>query len=313
MTLAASMAGTLLAELLWVGVVPCAAAAVAMLIARRWALRPRAAWAASVAMGYVVGQIALVGRAGFLAALSALIMPREARDWLPWAVLLAAGATIWVAHAGDARRWIGHVLAVVIVLSAPWRLLGGSVWLVSRWSAGQQLFALAGLAGAMGIVWWLLEAAEDDDQPLVRSLLLILVAVGAAVVVTLSGSFSYGQLCGVVAAAMTGALIPGVLKHTSPTKTPFARSPNGLGGAAGVVTFSLGGLILLGYFYTELTAPNALLLAIAVVAAGGRLPMAPGMGPGLRAAARIAVCLVPLLIAVIQAYVTRMAGPASPY
>lgn len=298
------MTSTVLAELFWVVVVPFAAAALAMLLARRLSLRPRAAWAASVAVGYVVGQFGLIGRAGIPTVMAAIASPHEARDWLPWAVLLAAGTTIWVVHATDSWRWVGHVLAVVIALAAPARLLNGSVWFLFKWTPSEKIFYLVLLAGAIGLVWWLLEAAKDDDQPLVRALLLILVALGTAVVVTLSGSFSYGELCGLVAAALIGGLVTGPPRRTS---------PNGLGGAAGAVTMSLGGLILIGFFYTELTVGNAVLLALALVAAGGRLPTASGIGPGLRAAVRIAICLVPLLIAVVQAYTARMADAANAY
>jgi hypothetical protein len=307
------MIGTILAELFWVGIVPLAAAAAAMLAARRLNLRPRAAWAVSVGVGYVVGQLCLMSRAGFAGAMTALVAPHEARDWLPWAATLAAGATVWVAHATASSRWVGHLLATVIALAAPTRLLGGSVYLVSRWSAGERIVYLALLAGAMGLVWWLLEAARDDDQPLVRGLLLIYVGVGTAVTVTLSGSFAYGELCGVVAAALTGALLAGVLKPASPEDGTAGAAPDGLGGAAGVVTMSLGSLILLGYFYAELTSADALLLAVALVAAGGWLPTWGMAGSGWRVAVRAALCIVPMALAVAGAYAGTMAESASPY
>ena len=302
------MIGTLLAELFWVGLVPLAAAATAMYVARRLGLRPRAAWAASVGAGYVVGQLGLVSRAGFAQAVAGIAMPHEARDWLPWAVALAAGTSVWVAQAASSR-WVGHVLAVVITIAAPTRLLGGSIYLVSRWSAGERVGYLVLLAAAMGLVWWLLEASRDDDQPLVRGLLLIYVAVGSAVALTLSGSFAYGELCGVVAAALTGALIsgvvrPGVLKHAS---------PDGLRGAAGPVTMSLGSLILLSYFYAELAGSDAALLVVALVTAGGRLPAVGPAGGGWRAAVRALLCIVPMALAVAGAYADTLSESASPY
>jgi hypothetical protein len=304
MLLGASMAENLGWELLWVGVVPVTAAAAAMLAARWLKLRPRAAWAASVGVGYVVGQVALASRGGLATALAALVGPREAGDWLPWAVALAAGTTIWIAHANDAWRWVGHGLAVVIVLAAPARLLGGSVYLVSRWSAGERIVCLAALAAALGGVWWLLEAAHDDDQPLVRSLLLIYTAVGTSVVLALSGSFAYGELCGVVAAALTGAVLAAAL-------TPGPS--DGLGGAAGAVTMSLGGLILLGYFYAELSAANAVLLVIALGIAGGRAPVFSASLGGWRGAARAALCIVAIVLAVAGAYAATSAHAAGPY
>jgi hypothetical protein len=324
------MIGTALTELLWVGAVPLAAAAAAMVAARLMNLRPRAAWAVSVGVGYVVGQLGLVSRAGVGTAMNALAAPREARDWLPWAVVLAAGATVWVVEAAASRRWVGHLLAVVISLAAPARLLGSSVYLASRWSAGEKVVYLALLAGAAGLVWWLLETCRDNEQPLVRGMLLIYTAVGTAVAVTLSGSFAYGELCGVVAAALTGALLAGVLKPASPGATGFASAwsrsalaepaahnqavpENGLGGAAGVVTMSLGSLILLGYFYSELAGTDALLLAVALLAAGGWLPTLTPAGSGWRALWRAALCIVPMALAVAGAYAATIAESAGPY
>ena len=76
---------------------------------------------------------------------------------------------------------------------------------------------------------------------------------------------------------------------------------------------SLGNLILLGYFYAELSLTNALLLALALVAAGGWLPMFPRAGFGWRAALRAALCMVPMALAVAGAYAATMATSASPY
>jgi hypothetical protein len=327
MMLGASMAWTLGVELLWVALVPLVVAAVAMIVARRLDLRPRAAWAVSVGVGYIVGQVGLVSRAGGLAAaMNALAVPHEARDWLPWAVALAAGATVWVVHATAATRWVGHLLAIVVSLAAPARLLGGSVYLMSRWSAGEKIVYLMLLAGAIGVVWWLLESCKDSEQPLVRGMLLIYTAVGTAVAVTLSGSFVYGELCGVVAAALTGTVLSAAALGATGFASGWSRSAltdpvaheravpeNGLGGAAGVVTMSLGSLILLGYFYAELANADALLLAVALVAAGGWLPMPAWSGPGWRATVRAVLCVVPMALAVAGAYAATLAETASPY
>lgn len=327
MLLGASLAWNLGVELLWVGFVPLLGAAITMFVSRRLNLRPRAAWAASVAGGYLVGQLGLMSRAGGVAAaMTAIVVPHEARDWLPWAVALAAGATVWVVEAGQPSRWIGHLLAIVVTLAAPTRLLGGSVYLATRWSAGEKIVYLALLASMLGLVWWLLETVDDDNRPLLRSLLLIYVAVGTAVAVTLSGSFAYGELCGLVAAALTGALLANVALGGTGTAGTRSRSAlaepaahesavpeNGLGGAAGVVTMSLGSLILLGYFYAELSSLNALLLAVALVAAGGWLPTLGLADSGWRVVARVALCVMPMALAVAGAYAATIAESASPY
>jgi hypothetical protein len=79
------------------------------------------------------------------------------------------------------------------------------------------------------------------------------------------------------------------------------------------VTMSLGSLILLGYFYAELSMANALLLAFALVAGGGWVPTPGRIGTGWRVAVRVALCVVPMALAVAGAYAATIADSASPY
>jgi hypothetical protein len=209
-----------------------------------------------------------------------LVSPREASDWLPHAVLLALGVTILATYAP--RRWQFGVigLAALLAIGVPARLLAGPV--AQKWSTLEKFSHLGLLAATLSLVWLLLAAAPEDELPRLRQVLLVLASVGAAIVTTLSGSFSLGRLCGVVAAALAGtALI----------------APRGLSGAAGVVTCSLGGLIILGVFYAELHPASAALLFLSVAAAG-RLPEPVSSWPAAQQAVlRVALCLVPLAIA----------------
>jgi hypothetical protein len=148
--------------------------------------------------------------------------------------------------------------------------------------------------------------------------LLIYTAVGSAVALTLAGSFAYGELCGVVAASLTGALLASTLRigapqHSSPVNGEQPVLADGLGGAAGAVTMSLGCLVMLGYFYAELAGLDAALLVVSLVAAGGRMPAIGPAGGGWRAAVRAALCIVPMALAVAGAYAATMADSASPY
>jgi hypothetical protein len=139
------------------------------------------------------------------------------------------------------------------------------------------------LGATLALVWLLLATARDDELPRLRPLLLVIATVAAAIIITLAGSFSLGRLCGVVAAAITGASL-------------FAA--RGLSGAAGVLAVSLGGLTLLAVYYAKLQPANAALVLVSVVAAAGRLPDALSDRPASQQIVfRAALCLAPLGVA----------------
>ena len=78
----------------------------------------------------------------------------------------------------------------------------------------------------------------------------------------------------------------------------FTRSSSGLSGTAGVLTMSLGGLLLVSHFYAEFSTAGSTLLALSLVAAAGLLPARLSSGPAWRQAiVRTAICLAPLVIA----------------
>jgi hypothetical protein len=268
-------------ELFFAGLVPLAVAAAAAFALRRIMRSPPVAWASGVGLGYIAGQLALASRRGAARAIHVLVAPREASEWLPHAVLLALGITILAAYAP--RRWRQGVfcLAALLAIGVPARLLAGHV--AQQWSILEQISHLALLAATLALVWLLLAAARDDELPRLRQVLLVLASLGAAIVTALSGSFTIGRLCGVAAAALVGTALV---------------APRGLSGAAGVVTLSLGGLVILGVFYATLHPANAALLLLSIVAAAGRLPDVVSVWPDrLRAGLRVTLCLTPLAIA----------------
>jgi hypothetical protein len=267
-------------ELFVAGVIPLLAAAVVAYFLQRFRLSPKVAWTAGVAMGMIAGQCALASRRGFARAIQQLVVPREAGDWLPAAVLLAMGITILAANAP--RRWRLPItaLAALLAVSLPLRLLAGHV--AQQWSGLERVAYLALLAASLALVWLLLATNRDEELAWLRAPLLVVASLGAAIVMTLSGSFTIGRSCGVVAAAVAGTAL-------------VAR--RGLSGAAGVVAIGLGGFIILGVFYARLHAANAALLAFAIVAAAGRVPDFFSDGPARRAVVRVTLCLIPLAIA----------------
>ena len=303
-------------------VLPLAVSAVTTILLGKWRCEPRAQWAAAVALGYVAGQLALKSRAGIALGFASFVRPHDARDWLPLVVLLAAGATMLNACATAAWwRWTA-ALCVLLTIAAPLRLVAGNVRLAQQWSSPEKLAYLVLLAATFGLTWLLLAATRDDDVPLLRLLLMPLVAVGAAVVITLSGVIVNGQLCAVVATALAGTVLGSWLCNSlgatgsssrglahfadsseQNVPVPFLRPRRtnnwALGGAAGVVTMSLGGLVVLGCFYAELTAVNAALLFLSLIAAGGPLPEFLSTGPVWRlVVVRTGLCLTPLMFAI---------------
>jgi hypothetical protein len=297
-----------MSELLWVGVLPCGVASLVMFISSWLGLPARAAWAKSVGGGFVVGQIGLALRVGWKTGLSSLFQPREAGDWLPWLVVAAIGITVLAAYAPrNWQRWI-VALAAILAAAAPARLLASSVYVTTRWSTIEKVGVIAVWAAALAVTWALLAAGRANSQPRGRGGLLILVAAGMAATLTLAGSFTYGELCGTMAAALTGSLVLGEVCFSTPGNQPDPTS-DGLSGAAGPITMALGGLVLLCYFYSELSATCAVLLLVALVAAAGRLPTALPQRPLWRVVLRAALCVVPLAAALALAYSAIQPNP----
>ena len=267
-------------ELFFAGVIPLAVAAATAFALRRFGSPPPVVWAAGVGVAYIAGQFALASRRGLARAIQLLVSPREAVEWLPHSVVLAVGVTILAVYAP--RRWRQRVvaLAALLAIGVPARLLAGH--LAQQWSALEKASHLALLAATLALIWLLLASARDDELPRLRQVLLMIASLGAAIATTLSGSFTIGRLCGIVAAAVTGTALV---------------TPRGLSGAAGVVTLSLGGLIICGVFYARLNSANATLLLLSIAAAG-RLPEVVSAWPDRpRAVLRAALCLTPLGIA----------------
>jgi len=294
-------------DVFWIGVVPCVAAATAMLIARR--LRSTAAWSLSIASGLFVGMVAQNVRVGWSIALEKLLHPHAAIDWLPWLVLVAAGINTLAAYAPRSwQRWL-VALAGVFAVTVPCRLLASNAAAMASWTATEKLGALAFWSATFAALWLTLALGRRNRQPLVRGGLLVVVALGTSITLAASGAITLGELAGVAAAAALGA---------TGSAAALGRNADGPSHAAGPLAVVLGGLILLGYTY-DLSATNAALLAVSLATAGGWLPLhfplPLGEGPGEGAsragwgtgALRAALALVPLAIAVASAITTALA------
>jgi len=274
----------MLLEAILPGAVAFPTALVAALVCRRLRSPPLLTWAIAFSLAYVAAQLVLDARAAG-AMPSSLLSPREARDWLPAAVLLSLGWTVLAAYAPPTWRRGILCLAVLLAIAVPVRLLAGPV--AQRWSLAEKLFHLALLSTAFGLVWWWLSSARPEEHPRARAVLAALVAASAAIVFTWFGSFTYGQLAGALAAAMLGAA---------------CGSAAGPDGGAAPLTFSFGSLLLLSYHYAQLTATNVALLLLALALATGRVPNAVArFSAWQQAALRATLCLILLGIALLSA------------
>jgi hypothetical protein len=286
---------------LYAGVLPLVASA-AIAFVLRWLNCPaRLTWPAAIAGGIVVARFAVQSQTGVGNALQSLFQPHEAIDWLPLVVLLVLGVSILMHLTRPQRRRRVLALAAGLSFAVPVRLLSGNVR-VTHWSLPEKAAYLSSLAVILASIWFLLSTEVDEKETTVRVPLVILLAVGTAITVIQSGALIYGLTAAAVAASISGAALAFLLPEDrwDGGAIPI-RGYRGISGAAGVLTFSLGSLILLGHFYAELSAVNAALLFLSLAATAAPLPAAIRGGPVWRQlVVRSAACLVPLGIAVVN-------------
>jgi hypothetical protein len=281
--------------LLYAGLLPLFVSATLAFIMQRLRSPSPIVWPTAMTGGFLAGQFALRGQSGFIDGLHTFFQPHEAVDWLPHIVLLALGVSI-VMYLAPARRPRLIALAAALCLAAPVRLLSGN--LAQNWSIPGKAVVVASLAAVLGFVWLLL-ASNDDEQPAILNVALtILVAVGTAIVLTQSGTFTYGLSCGALGAAIAGTALSalGAIGSASVWRRITVSDTHG---ASGIITFTLGSLIFLGHFYAELSMVNAALLFLSLIATAAPPPALLRSCPAWqRNTARITLCVLPMAIAV---------------
>jgi hypothetical protein len=165
-------------------------------------------------------------------------------------------------------------------------MLWGSVYTLSQWSTGEAVGWFAILAAAFFATGSILTRPPTDAPSrarLLRDLLPGVVMIGVAIVLATSGSLSYARIAGAVAAALIGGALGGF--------GVAGERRLGVEAAGPIVTTLGGGTLLLGYFFAEVTGPNALLLLAALASTGLPLPTVIAKGWS-GAALRAALCLV---------------------
>jgi len=284
-------------DLLLGGLLPAVAAAVVLAFVWKFTRHAGAAWSASLTVGYLAGHWALdANTAGFLSAVAKSFNPHEARDWLPLAILLSS-IPCAVALAGKKGRVIAWLLRAVLCVFLPWRLLVGSAYLPSvslskvafdtgAWSTPESVAWLSGISTALFTAWLFAEAENRGSVCRLRASLATLVALSGAVVLAMSGSFTYGQLLGVLTATLAGSSLIAII----------LRLDRGPESAAGPLVAVFGGALVLGHFFSELRLLNACLLLLAMAVAIGWMP--PKLSQRMQVSLRCLLCLIPLTIAV---------------
>jgi len=257
------------------------------------------AWSAGVVLGYTSGVAAMDARgAGLASALAGLLQPNDAPGWLPL-VGLAAVAPAMAGAALGRRRPLRWLIAAALCISVPLWLLWGGKYLPSQqirdsgfataaWGVGEAALILGSAAAMMLTTWFLWERADPADAPRFRSLLTIIALTGAAAGVGFTGTFSFAQALGALAASLGGCFIAGLLMGVKA----------GPEAAAGPTVMLAGSLLLLAACYSELAPLQAAGLWASITLAGGWIPGLRRLGTRAQLALRSVLCLA-LLIAVV--------------
>ena len=259
---------------------------------RRPAPGTASSWGGALAVGggYLIGQATLRG--------GPPVPPLERIDWL-WYLTLGAVALGTLEGLLPARAWLRWGLRVPVGATVLAVLL---LPLLKTWGRDEMLGWLGGLGAALFVFWLALDSLTERVAGVGPPLLLLLLALGVTLVLLLSGSAVLGQLGLAVTASLAGSLILACL-------AVLRLPPRGLATVVGTV---LPGLWLLGYFYAEVPAASAALLAAALpTAALGQVgPVRKRLPPWQTLAVSVLLLLVLVTAAVVLA---GRASPPDPY
>ena len=240
-------------------------------------------WLVAVALsaGYIVGYIGLEGLPPF--------PPREGVHWLCYLALIGLILGVFW-HFEVSKRFSGQVLASVVIprlllnsmFKYTWGQLEGFIW----WLC---------LAGVIFIFWNMvqqsfIELPSGGSGPFVYFGL----SGGTALVLALSGSLRLAQHAGVLVAIFAVSWIITLVGQRSDNKWqvfPLSASP--------VVALVFAGIWMNGYFYEEVPAGSAILLAIALfLAPVGRIEKVQHLSARRSTFVQIAAIALPVFIAI---------------
>ena len=238
----------------------------------------------AIGLAYLSGHLVITGWVPF--------PPADTTNWLPYFALAAAilGASCAML---PTKAW-ARVLIFAVVSAGALRLLLKPKFQYG-WSLGEGWLWVACLMCALVLLAVILDALGRRTATAIEMpAFLLITCAGAFGALMLSGSMLLGQFAGVLGAAVFGSLV-------------FTARKVALGrGIVPVFSLLLVALLLSGYFFAELPAGSALLLAFASV-----LALVPIRMPNrlLAFGVRAALVSLPILVALVLAF--RSSPPLS--
>lgn len=277
------------------GLLPMGVALAACALGWTATRRPTVAWLVGVVVGVCAGTIALeASSVGLGAAIQKSLKPHSAYEWAPWLVIVALLPAMAAALPGRWRQlqWLG--IAPLAALAPAWLLSGGKYlpsaelreagFAEQAWGPGQAvlILGLAALAFVAAWRWW--TSTASVDQPTARGLLTTIALTGAAATAGLTGSFTYAQAIGVLAAAVGGVTVAAWL----------LRINAGPEAAASPILFLAWILLILAACYSTLLPLQGIGLWLAITLAAAPMPAKLGLGDRKRLVLRVLLTLLPL-------------------
>ena len=247
--------------------------------------------ALACAIGAMAGFFGILDWSGF--------PPRLAEGWLPFIAGVAGIAGLLeclVLKKTVPRIFIGFLL----VAAAIWVLIASQR---SSWSTLGFAALYAGLCAATLLVLASLDILASRRPGLSIPLCLWVWTAGIAGSLALTGSLRYGELAGVLAATMGAGIVAAFLN----SNISFAR------GAVPVLAPLAIGLVICGYFYSELPISSAPILALSpMILWVGESKFATGRRPWIGALMRAGLIALPVGIALILAAWPMLFPKSSP-
>jgi hypothetical protein len=303
------------------GAAAIVAAALVMICGWPWrAPQPTLAtigWVLGVSVGFVLGRWFLsLGplwqaiRAGAWQAVTmdALVQsmqctwpPTEAMGrFLLWILPVIVLIELIVATVSTLPRWGVWLLRLPLAFAVARVLLHGSVYLStsvsgpgsSAWTPAQSWLILAGLGAGLAGVWFALDALATRSPGRTVPLALAMSAAATGLTMMLSGYATGGPVAFPLAGALIGAALGSLL----------LRAPPDPRCAIGVGVVCLFSLLIIGHFFSVLTAPHAALLFAAPLLCW--LPESPHLRNAprwLTRPAQVVLVMIPLALVLFEA------------
>ena len=241
-------------------------------------------WLVAVALsaGYIVGYIGLEGLPPF--------PPREGVHWLCYLAIIGLILGSFWHFAPWGRLIVQIALSIVIP-----RLLLNSTFKYT-WGQVEGIIWWVCLAAAIFIFWHIVQQSftllpSGGSSPFVY----FGICGGTALTLALSGTLRLAQHGGILVAIFAASWILTLVLQRGSNGNWHVFSP----GVSPVVTLVLAGIWMNGYFYEEVPAASALLLAISLfLAPVGRIAAIQQLGARRSTLVQIGVIALPVVIAI---------------